>query len=53
MIRVGTKPTTVKGDVDWKEPIPYPTTVRTNPALAPGEVKVVQEGKNGEVKYTA
>ena len=53
MIRVGTKPTTVKGDVDWKKPIPYPTTVRTNPALAPGEVKVVQEGKNGEVKYTA
>ena len=53
VIRVGTKPTTAKGDVEWSEPIPFPTTVRTNPALAPGEVKVVQEGKNGEVKYTA
>ena len=53
VIRVGTKPTTATDNVEWKEPIPYPTTVRTNPALAPGEVKVVQEGKNGEVKYTA
>nr|WP_108870722.1 G5 domain-containing protein [Tessaracoccus timonensis] len=53
VIRVGTKTAAVEKNVEWKESIPYPTTVRTNPALAPGEVKVVQEGKNGEVKYTA
>ena len=53
VIRVGTKTAAAEENVEWKESIPYPTTVRTNPALAPGEVKVVQEGKNGEVKYSA
>ena len=53
VITVGTKQATATGTVEWSEPIPFGTTVRTNPALAPGEMKVVQEGKNGETKYQA
>ena len=53
VITVGTKQATASDTVEWTEPIPFSTTVRPNPDLAPGETKVVQEGKNGEASYTA
>ena len=37
----------------WTFPIPFPTEVRENSELAPGETKVVQEGEKGEKTYTA
>lgn len=53
VIKVGTKQATASDKVEWTEPIPYPTELHANPDLAPGEVRVVQEGKDGEVTYTA
>ena len=53
VVHVGTKPATASKDVTWKAPIPYSTTTRPNPALAPGETKVVQQGVYGERTYTA
>ncbi|OFP18251.1 cell surface protein, partial [Corynebacterium sp. HMSC065A05] len=53
VVVVGTKPAESAKDVTWKVPIPYPTEVRENPDLAPGETRVVQEGENGEKTYTA
>ncbi|WP_236684046.1 G5 domain-containing protein [Corynebacterium singulare] len=53
VVLVGTKPAEAAEDVTWKVPIPYPTEVRENPDLAPGETRVVQEGENGEKTYTA
>ncbi|OFT77149.1 hypothetical protein HMPREF3104_02990 [Corynebacterium sp. HMSC30G07] len=53
VIKVGTKQATATDKVEWKEPIPYPTELRPNDELAPGEVRVVQEGKDGEATYTA
>ena len=53
VIKVGTKQATATDKVEWKEPIPYPTELRSNSELAPGEVRVVQEGKDGEATYTA
>ncbi|OFT61592.1 G5 domain-containing protein, partial [Corynebacterium sp. HMSC05E07] len=53
VIKVGTKQATASDKVEWTEPIPFGTTVRPNPDLAPGETKVVQEGKNGEASYAA
>lgn len=53
VIKVGTKQATASDKVEWKEPIPYPTELHANPDLAPGEVRVVQEGKDGEATYTA
>ncbi|MDU1522781.1 MAG: G5 domain-containing protein, partial [Actinomyces sp.] len=53
VVLVGTKPAESAEDVTWTVPIPYPTEVRENPDLAPGERKVVQEGENGEKTYTA
>ena len=52
VIKVGTKQPTASDKVEWKEPIPYPTELRANPNLAPGEVRTVQEGKDGEATYT-
>ena len=51
VVVIGTKP--MSEEVKWKEPIPFSTTVRENPDLAPGETRVVQEGKNGEASYAA
>ena len=51
VVVIGTKPMSEK--VEWTEPIPYSTVIRENPNLAPGEVKVVQEGSNGEASYAA
>ncbi|OFT77089.1 hypothetical protein HMPREF3104_02995 [Corynebacterium sp. HMSC30G07] len=51
VVVIGTKPMSEK--VEWTEPIPYSTIVRENPALAPGETRVVQDGSNGEASYTA
>lgn len=53
VVVVGTKPAESAKDVEWTFPIPYPTEVRENPDLKPGEMKVIQEGENGERKYTA
>ena len=53
VITVGTKQATATDKVKWTEPIPFGTTLRPNPDLAPGETKVVQEGKNGEASYAA
>ena len=53
VVVIGTKPAESSKDVTWTFPIPYPTEVRENPDLAPGETKVVQEGENGEKTYTA
>ncbi|MDK8790495.1 G5 domain-containing protein [Corynebacterium sp. MSK039] len=51
VVVIGTKPMNEK--VEWKEPIPHSTIVRENPDLAPGEVKVVQEGSDGAASYAA
>ncbi|WP_298075932.1 G5 domain-containing protein, partial [uncultured Corynebacterium sp.] len=53
VVVVGTKPAKSAKEVTWTVPIPYPTEVRENPELKPGETKVVQEGVNGEKTYTA
>ena len=53
VVVIGTKPAESAKDVTWTFPIPYPTEVRENPDLAPGETKVVQEGEDGEKTYTA
>ncbi|MDK8879232.1 G5 domain-containing protein [Corynebacterium sp. MSK008] len=53
VVGIGTKPAESAKDVTWKFPIPYPTEVRENPELKPGEMKTVQEGENGEKTYTA
>lgn len=53
VVVVGTKPAESAKEVRWTVPIPYPTEVRENPALKPGETRVVQEGENGEKTYTA
>ncbi|WP_083431808.1 G5 domain-containing protein [Actinomyces urinae] len=53
VVVVGTKPAESAKDVTWTVPIPFPTEVRENPDLAPGETRVVQEGENGEKTYTA
>ncbi|OFO14130.1 hypothetical protein HMPREF3088_05010 [Corynebacterium sp. HMSC22B11] len=52
IIRVGTKTEAVSTDVEWIEKTPYETEIRVNPALQPGETKVIQEGTPGEVKHT-
>ncbi len=53
VVLVGTKPAKSAKDVTWTVPIPYPTEVRENPNLKPGETRVVQEGENGEKTFTA
>ena len=53
VVVIGTKPAESAKDVTWTFPIPYPTEVRENPELKPGEMNVVQEGENGEKTYTA
>ncbi|WP_083293825.1 G5 domain-containing protein [Corynebacterium sp. HMSC08A12] len=53
VVKIGVKPAENSEDVSWTVPIPYSTEMRPNPALAPGETKVVQEGENGERKFTA
>ena len=53
VVVIGTKPAEAAKDITWKVPIPYPTEVRENPELKPGETRVVQEGKNGKKTYTA
>ncbi|OAA16912.1 Putative surface protein precursor [Corynebacterium afermentans subsp. afermentans] len=53
VVVIGTKPAESAKDVTWTFPIPFPTEVRENSELAPGETKVVQEGEKGEKTYTA
>ncbi|MFW2584428.1 G5 domain-containing protein, partial [Corynebacterium amycolatum] len=55
VVVIGTKVTESESaeTVTWTVPIPYPTEVRENPDLAPGEIRVVQEGENGEKTFTA
>lgn len=53
VVIIGTMPAENTQDLEWTVPIPYSTTLRENKALAPGEIKVVQEGVYGERNYTA
>ena len=53
VVHIGTKPAESAENVSWVVPIPFPTEVRENPDLKPGETRVVQEGENGEKIYTA
>ncbi|PWI27351.1 G5 domain-containing protein [Pseudoglutamicibacter cumminsii] len=53
IVVIGTKPAESAKEVTWTVPIPYPTEVRENPDLKPGETRVVQEGENGEKTFTA
>ena len=53
VVVIGTKPAASAKEVTWTVPIPYPTEVRENPDLKPGETRVVQEGENGEKTFTA
>ncbi|WP_311476856.1 G5 domain-containing protein [uncultured Gulosibacter sp.] len=53
VVVIGTKPAESAKEVTWTVPIPYPTEVRENPELKPGETRVVQEGENGEKTFTA
>ena len=50
---MGTQQAKATDEVTWTVPLPFPTTMRPNPDLQPGETKVVQEGANGEETYTA
>lgn len=53
VVRIGVKPSEANRDVTWTAPIPYSTTMRANPDLAPGETRKVSDGINGERTYTA
>lgn len=53
IIAVGTKPAEASNQVTWTVDTPYKTVVRPNTDLKPGEVKTVQQGENGEKKFTA
>lgn len=53
VVRIGVKPSEASRDVTWTAPIPYGTTMRANPDLAPGETRKVSDGINGERTYTA
>ncbi|WP_165765500.1 G5 domain-containing protein [Corynebacterium hadale] len=53
VVLVGTQQAKATDEVTWTVPLPFPTTMRPNPDLQPGETKVVQEGANGEETYTA
>lgn len=53
VVLIGIKPAENTEDLEWTAPIPYSTTLEKNPDLAPGEIKVIQEGVNGERNYTA
>ena len=53
VVVVGTKPAEAAENVTWTVPIQYPTEIRENPKLKPGETRVIQEGENGEKTYTA
>lgn len=52
IIRVGTKCPPASDTVEWIEKTPFKVEVRVNPELKPGEKKVIQEGKQGEIKHT-
>ena len=52
IIRVGTKCPPASETVEWTEKTPFEVEVRVNPELQPGEKKVIQEGKQGEIKHT-
>lgn len=52
IIRVGTKPAESTKSESWKEPVPFDTEFKPNPALKPGEVKVTVDGTPGEKTVT-
>ncbi|WCZ33592.1 MULTISPECIES: G5 domain-containing protein [Corynebacterium] len=52
VVRLGTKqPET--NPFTWTSEVPFNTTVKPNPELAPGESRVVQVGENGSTKHSA
>lgn len=56
IVRVGTKPADPIAAPDtlrWEVPLPYPTELRENPDLAPGEVREVRAGKEGTATFAA
>ncbi len=53
VVAIGTKPAEANKDATFTHPLQYPTIVRPNPDLAPGEFRIVTPGVNGEVTYTA
>lgn len=52
IIKIGTKGKPASTEFEWTEKTPFETEIRVNPDLQPGETKVVQEGKQGEIKHT-
>ena len=52
VVRVGTKQAETN-PFTWTSEVPFNTTVKPNPELAPGESRVVQVGENGSTKYSA
>lgn len=53
VIKVGTKPSEASSKVTWTAQVPFEVETRPNPALKPGEIRIVQEGVPGEKTYTA
>ncbi len=53
VVVIGTKPAKATDEMTWKMSTGFDTIMRPNPALKPGEVKVVQEGEAGERTITA
>lgn len=56
VVRVGTKqpdPVTAPDTLRWEVPLPYPTELRENADLAPGEVREVRAGKEGTATFAA
>lgn len=56
VLRVGTKPAdpiTAPDALRWTVPLPYPTELRANPEMAPGEIREVRPGKDGSATFAA
>lgn len=53
IVKVGSQLPSGEQEIKWTEPINYPTEVRVNPDLKPGEYKIVQQGELGEKTHTA
>ena len=52
VLRVGTKAGAMD-DLRWDVPLPYPTELRENKDLKPGEIREVRPGQDGTATFTA
>lgn len=52
VLRVGTKAGAMD-DLRWDVPLPYPTELRENKDLKPGEIREVRPGQDGVATFTA